>query len=87
MSFDVNNEAIVAAIINMAKSLGLDAVAKGVETEAQATRLLVLGCQVAQGFLFGVPTSAALLHLPALEASDLATEFASAAAVTSTKGK
>lgn len=87
MSFDMNNEAIVAAIINMAKSLGLDAVAKGVETEAQATRLLALGCQVAQGYLFGQPCRPHALNLPSLDATALAAEFANVPAVTPTNSR
>jgi diguanylate cyclase (GGDEF)-like protein/PAS domain S-box-containing protein len=77
MSFDMNNEAIVSAIINMAKSLGMDAVAKGVETEAQANKLLSLGCQVAQGFLFSRPVAAQSLDLPSVDATRFHADFVS----------
>ncbi|MFM7536734.1 MAG: putative bifunctional diguanylate cyclase/phosphodiesterase [Acidimicrobiales bacterium] len=46
---------IVAAITRLAHGLGLSVVAEGVEQEAQAERLRVLGCDDAQGWLFGRP--------------------------------
>jgi EAL domain-containing protein (putative c-di-GMP-specific phosphodiesterase class I) len=56
--------AIVSAIVNLAKALGIFVVAEGVETEDQAVRLLALGCDEAQGYLFSRP-------LPADEAAKL----------------
>jgi diguanylate cyclase (GGDEF)-like protein/PAS domain S-box-containing protein len=47
--------AIVRSIITMAKSLDLEVVAEGVETEAQAAFLRNERCQEAQGFLYGKP--------------------------------
>ncbi len=44
---------IVAAIIGLGQSLGLTTVAEGVEDQAQADMLLWLGCDLAQGFLYG----------------------------------
>ncbi|WP_052351791.1 putative bifunctional diguanylate cyclase/phosphodiesterase [Deinococcus pimensis] len=46
---------LVRAIITMAHSLGLDVVAEGVETHAQARTLDTLGCGLGQGYLFGRP--------------------------------
>jgi diguanylate cyclase (GGDEF)-like protein len=46
---------IVAAIIGLSRSLGVDTVAEGVETELQATTLHRMGCRNAQGYLFGRP--------------------------------
>ncbi|MCU1321424.1 MAG: diguanylate phosphodiesterase [Acidobacteriaceae bacterium] len=48
---------IVAAIIGLGQSLGLTTVAEGVEDAAQADMLLWLGCDLAQGFLYGRPVS------------------------------
>jgi EAL domain-containing protein (putative c-di-GMP-specific phosphodiesterase class I) len=53
------NVAIVRAIIGLGDSLGLSIVAEGIEVPAQAARLRSLGCFLAQGFLYGVPLSAA----------------------------
>ena len=47
--------AIVAAIVSLAHALGIDAIAEGVESEEQAERLRELGCELAQGYLFGAP--------------------------------
>ena len=47
--------AIVAAIVSMARALGLRTVAEGVETRAQRDRLQALGCDFGQGWLFGRP--------------------------------
>ncbi len=45
------DEAIVRAIAAMAKTLGLEVAAEGVESEAQLARLLALGCEQWQGRL------------------------------------
>jgi EAL domain-containing protein (putative c-di-GMP-specific phosphodiesterase class I) len=49
---------VVEATLAMARSLGLDVVAEGVETPAHAALLLRLGCLRAQGFFFGRPAPA-----------------------------
>ncbi len=56
---DPEDAAIVAAIIGLARALGLRTVAEGVEREAQIARLLELGCDHAQGYYFARPMSAA----------------------------
>jgi EAL domain-containing protein (putative c-di-GMP-specific phosphodiesterase class I) len=50
--------AIVVSVIGLAKSLGITSLAEGVEDEATASRLHELGCDQAQGFLFGRPVAA-----------------------------
>jgi diguanylate cyclase (GGDEF)-like protein len=55
---DQEDTAIVRAIVSMAASLGLLAVAEGVERPEQAEALRVLGCDVAQGFHFARPAPA-----------------------------
>lgn len=49
--------AIVRAIVELADSLGLVAIAEGVEQDAQRRLLLSLGCSAMQGYLFGTPAS------------------------------
>jgi EAL domain-containing protein (putative c-di-GMP-specific phosphodiesterase class I) len=52
---DSNDAAIVETIIVMAKHLGLDVVAEGVETETMRAFLLSKGCLQFQGYLFSRP--------------------------------
>lgn len=49
---DQDSQAIVAGIVGLAKNLGLQTIAEGVETEMQRTILTELGCDALQGFLF-----------------------------------
>jgi PAS domain S-box-containing protein len=49
---------IVSAVVGLGQSLGLATIAEGVETEEQAEMLLLLGCEMGQGWLFGKPVSA-----------------------------
>ena len=60
--------AIVAAIINLGHSFGVDVIAEGIETAAQLRHLARLGCDSGQGFLWseGVDplTASALMLAP-----------------------
>lgn len=53
---------IARAIVALARGLGLETIAEGVETEAQAETLRELGVDVGQGFLFGRPLPPAEFH-------------------------
>ena len=50
-----SNQAIVQAIMSMAKNLKLDVIAEGVETEEQKALLKEYECQFVQGYLFSKP--------------------------------
>jgi len=52
---NIQDEAIVSAIISMASGFKVLLVGEGVETELQANRLRELGCQRVQGYFFGRP--------------------------------
>ncbi|MBO9717279.1 MAG: EAL domain-containing protein [Pseudoxanthomonas sp.] len=54
-----SHQAIVRAVIGMAKAMELEVVAEGVETEEQAECLRALGCDQGQGWLYGRPLPAA----------------------------
>lgn len=60
---DKNDEAIVKTIIVMAKTLNMNVIAEGVETEMQRNMLIELGCSNFQGYLFGKPLPIELLKL------------------------
>jgi EAL domain-containing protein (putative c-di-GMP-specific phosphodiesterase class I) len=49
---------ILRSIIALAHDLGMDVVAEGAETDSDAIELYQLGCEFAQGFVFGEPMSA-----------------------------
>src|SRR5690554_1737557 len=60
---DEASAAIVASIIALARSLELEVIAEGVETEAQRDWLIAHECHAFQGFLFSRPLPLEELHL------------------------
>lgn len=52
---DPQRRAITRAVISLGHALDLDIIAEGVETAEQAAMLADMGCQLAQGYLFGRP--------------------------------
>lgn len=57
----VRDRIVVRSVIDMARSLGLDVIAEGVETEEQLTLLAQEGCNLYQGFLCSTPVESAEL--------------------------
>ena len=52
---DSGSSALITAIIGLARSLGLEVIAEGIEHESQLHRLVDLGCIQGQGFLMARP--------------------------------
>ena len=65
IGLDAAATAIVQSVISLASGLGLSVIAEGVQTERQRDLLTVMGCQLAQGFLFhpALPARAVAKHL------------------------
>jgi diguanylate cyclase (GGDEF)-like protein len=59
MDTDQDSEEIVRTIITLAKNLGKEVVAEGVERRRQVDQLLALGCMFGQGYFFSRPVDAA----------------------------
>ncbi len=62
---NAEDAAVVAAVVNLAHTIGVKAVAEGVESSGQLARLLELGCDIGQGYHFGrpMPAESMALHL------------------------
>ena len=56
---DPKSTAVIDAILQMAKRLGIQTVAEGIETKHQAQYLRMRGCSTGQGYLFSRPVGAA----------------------------
>ena len=54
----VENYTIASTIINLGKNLNLQVIAEGIENHLQNEKLMDLGCNLAQGYLFGKPMTA-----------------------------
>lgn len=57
MDLSEKNRKILTSIVKMAKSLGIFPIVEGVETEEQFEFLRQIGCDRAQGYLFGQPAA------------------------------
>ncbi len=58
MTIERESRKIVAAVVGLGQSLGLNTIAEGIETQEQADLLVRLGCEMGQGWLYGQPTPA-----------------------------
>jgi EAL domain-containing protein (putative c-di-GMP-specific phosphodiesterase class I) len=63
-----NDNAIVRTISTLARNLGMEVIAEGIETEEQHQQLKMLGCEFGQGYLFSEPVDGHLV--PQLLAQD-----------------
>ena len=52
---DEKSTVIIQMIADLARTLGMEIVAEGVESEEQAERLREMGCDLAQGYHFAEP--------------------------------
>jgi EAL domain-containing protein (putative c-di-GMP-specific phosphodiesterase class I) len=55
---DETDVAVLAAILEMARALGLQTVAEGIETREQLEQLTALGCDLGQGYFLARPMDA-----------------------------
>ncbi len=55
LGIDLEDTAVVGMVIELAHAFGMEAIAEGVETEAQARLLGEMGCDFDQGFYFAKP--------------------------------
>lgn len=62
INHDGGNDEIVRAIVTLARNLGLNVIAEGIETEGQLEKLKDLGCEGGQGYLFAEPMNFADLQ-------------------------
>jgi diguanylate cyclase (GGDEF)-like protein/PAS domain S-box-containing protein len=58
LGVSLSDSAIVSSVLNLAVSLGVPAIAEGVETLDQVEQLRGMGCPLGQGYLFGRPLPA-----------------------------
>ena len=65
MAHDTASRDIVRAVAALARTLGMQVIAEGVETDWDLDRIHEVGCELAQGYLFSPA-------VPALEAAGLA---------------
>jgi EAL domain-containing protein (putative c-di-GMP-specific phosphodiesterase class I) len=61
MDSEASDRAIVRSTVDLARHLGMEVVAEGVESEAALAELRALGCHLAQGFVISPPLGAEAL--------------------------
>jgi diguanylate cyclase (GGDEF)-like protein len=59
MTENDDNAEIVRTIVTLARNLGMEVIAEGIETAAQNEQLKALGCEYGQGYLFSRPVVSA----------------------------
>jgi EAL domain-containing protein (putative c-di-GMP-specific phosphodiesterase class I) len=65
-----NDNAIVRTISTLARNLGMEVIAEGIETEEHYQQLKMLGCEYGQGYLFSRPVdNTSVEHLLAQDAN------------------
>jgi diguanylate cyclase (GGDEF)-like protein/PAS domain S-box-containing protein len=69
MESEKSSTEIVRTILDLARSLDMEAVAEGIETEAQANRLRELGCKLGQGYYFARPMAPEAVSVMLMAAS------------------
>jgi len=57
VTLDTGDDAIVKAMLSVAKRLGLEVIAEGIETVAQRDFVRDAGCRIGQGYLFSLPVT------------------------------
>ena len=62
MDSEASDRAIVRSTVDLARHLGMEVVAEGVESEAALAELRALGCHLAQGFAISPPLGAQALE-------------------------
>jgi len=58
-----SGNALLEAIVAMAKSMGLEVIPEGIEEHAQLSRLRAMGCHIGQGFLLSRPEPAEAIEV------------------------
>lgn len=71
IEFDEQDRNITSVIVQLAKHLGIEVIAEGIETETQAYLMHVMGCNEIQGYFISRPVPAD--QVPKLLASELKT--------------
>lgn len=55
--FDIRSRQIITSVVTMARMLGIQTLAEGVETEEQVRFLQEIGCDMMQGYYYSEPLS------------------------------